>query len=170
MRFSLLYEELKFSDVFKSCSDEEYTERLEAYSKIKLKEALDKVQKRTLPDGTLEVRGDLNVSDCGLRTLRGLNVSIVIGDFNCVSNEITSLEGAPNIIDGDFYCNNCFLKTLAGGPSEVTGEFNCSYNDLTSLKGAPKKVGEIFDCQFNTSGFTREDVEAVCEVNGRIWT
>ena len=66
----------------------------------------------------------------------------------CQFNEITSLEGSPEVINGNF---------------------NCSNNKLTSLKGAPQKVSGNFYCRSNKRKFTEEEVVAVCYVGGKIY-
>lgn len=74
---------------------------------------------------------------------------LVSGLFNCSYNSLTSLEGAPEKVGGSFFC---------------------SHNDkLTSLEGSPREVGGKFYCYFNDIDFTKEDVEAVCDVSGRVF-
>ena len=189
MKFSILYEELKFSDVFAPASPEEVEERKKKYSEMKVKEALDNAKKTKLSDGTWSVDDDLDISDCHLSTLENLNVSIVYGNFNCTNNKLTSLEGAPRKVKGSFIsisnkltsligapieiggffsCFGNILTSLEGAPLKVKEKFDCSSNKLTSLEGAPKKVGKGFYCYDNTKKFTREEVASMCEVRGTI--
>jgi hypothetical protein len=43
----------------------------------------------------------------------------------CVSGmELTSLEGAPEIVNGDFLCNDNNLTSLEGAPRIIKGYFD----------------------------------------------
>jgi hypothetical protein len=121
------------------------------------------------PDGSVDIDGDVNLSemklkelpfkfgkvegyfDCSSNQLTSLQgaPSEVRGVFNCFNNQLTSLQGAPSKVRGDFYCSDNQLTSLQGAPSEVGGGFFCSYNQLTSLQGAPSKVGKSFFCHSN---------------------
>jgi len=52
-------------------------------------------------------------------------------------------------VKGYFDCNSNKLTTLKGAPEVVGGRFDCSYNELTTLKGAPREVGSSFYCDYN---------------------
>lgn len=189
MRFSKLYEELKFDDVFPVASNAEVAARKEQYVAIKLKEAFD-VKKTKLPDGTWHIHGDLEISRCELTSLKELNVSIVDGYFYCYNNKLTTLEGGPKKVGGSFSCSFNKLTSLKGSPIEVNGEFfACCDNELTSLEGCPKEIRGNFDCTYNkltslkgcpaiidgdfsgfanTKKFTIKDVRTECDVKGDI--
>lgn len=47
-------------------------------------------------------------------------------------------------IIGDFNCGSTNLVTLQNSPIEVTGHFTCSYSDIENFIGAPKIVGKNF--------------------------
>jgi hypothetical protein len=125
------------------------------------------------PDGTVDVDGDINIYfarrgemltkiplkfgrvsgnfDCmnnRLTTLEG-SPSYVGGTFFCSYNKLTTLEGAPESVGGNFHCSDNQLITLEGGPKRVGGHFNCSDNQLTTLEGGPKRVGGDFNCNTN---------------------
>ena len=142
MRFTRLYEELKFSDVFKAATPEELDER-------RLKRIVDNYGKKKLSDGTWEILGPLALIEYQLSSLKSLNASIVDGNFSCAYNFLTSLEGCPK---------------------EVKGDFCCFANRLTSLEGCPKKVDGDFDIGQNPKFFCEEDVRAICDVKGSIIT
>jgi hypothetical protein len=59
------------------------------------------------------------------------------GSFSCVSQDLTSLDGAPHLVSGDFSCQHNKLKTLAGGPVTVGGAYNCQGQALVGLLGLP---------------------------------
>ena len=166
-KFSLLYEELKFSDVFSAASKEEVETRKSQFYKIRLKEILDSVKKTKLPDGTWYVHEPLDLSETKLGNLKDLNVSIVDSWLDCFNCDLLSLEGAPKIVKGfaDFAYNS--LMNLKGAPEEVGGVFRCNNNQLTSLEGAPKEVGSFF-CHNNHKKFRTSDVRDVCDVEGEI--
>jgi hypothetical protein len=100
------------------------------------------------PDGTVDVEGDVYLDYTGLKALP-LKFSRVSGSFNCSSNQLTTLEGAPKEVGGYFNCQSNQLTTIEGAPKEVGGDFYCSYNQLTTLEGAPREVGGIFSCHHN---------------------
>jgi hypothetical protein len=120
-------------------------------------------------DGTVDVDGDVDLFGDGLTKLP-LKFGYVSGNFDCEtnklitlegapkevggyfdchSNKLTSLEDAPKKVDGSFHCYNNRLTTLRGGPEKVGGSFTCDYNQLTSLVGSPKEVYGSFDCSHN---------------------
>jgi hypothetical protein len=99
--------------------------------------------------GLVDVNGDFDCSEKGLKTLRGIKFGKVGGDFDCQDNNLTSLEGAPQKVGGSFSCSSNNLTSLEGAPQEVGGNFKCSSNNLTSLEGAPQEVGGDFSCWEN---------------------
>jgi hypothetical protein len=102
-------------------------------------------RKWKLVNGFVDVEGDFDCSKQGLRDLKGVRFGVVTGDFLCDSNQLTSLEGAPQQVGGDFSCGFNQLTSLKGAPQQVGGDFFCAArNPLTSLKGAPKTVGRYF--------------------------
>ena len=140
MRFTRLYEELKFSDVFSAASPEEAEERKERYVKIRLKEILDEIDYNILEDGTLYVRDDLVLAGLKLKTLKDVNASRVSGDFKCNNNLLINLEGCPKKISGYFTCAENQITSLEEGPIQVGGTYHCAHNKLTNLVGAPKEI------------------------------
>ena len=60
---------------------------------------------------------------------------IVIGNFICINQKLTTLKGSPKYVYGDFMCYMNELTNLEGGPTYVSGIYNCSINKLTSLSG-----------------------------------
>jgi hypothetical protein len=99
-------------------------------------------------DGTIDVRGDVDLSNKGLTELP-LKFRNVMGNFWCDSNKLISLEGCPQSVGGSFNCQINQLKTLEGGPQLVDGSFYCDSNQLISLEGAPQSVGGFFSCSYN---------------------
>jgi hypothetical protein len=95
---------------------------LTLYEKLGLDES--KITKN--PDGSIDYDGHVDISGLGLDRIP-LDFRRVRGSFNCSSNNLTSLEGAPEDVES----------------------FDCSRNNLTSLKGAPKFVLSWFYCFHN---------------------
>ena len=150
MRFTRLYEELKFDDVFAPASKEEVADRKLRYGEIIVKEILDNDKKTRLEDGSWSIDGDLNIQNCGLnnlKNLKSLNISKVTGSFYCYHNQLTSLEGAPKEVGRDFCCGD---------------------NKLTSLEGCPKEVRGDFSCSKNIKKFTEKEVKSICRVKSEI--
>jgi len=69
--------------------------------------------------------------------------------FKCSTNSLTSLKGCPQEIGGDFICVSNDITSLVEGPKKVGGSYLCGTNALTTLKGAPYSVGDSFDCTAN---------------------
>ena len=99
-------------------------------------------------DRLVDVAGYIDLSEMDLTELP-LKFGIVTGDFDCYSNYLTTLEGAPQSVGGGFWCNDNELTTLEGAPRSVDGRFICHNNNLTTLEGAPYSVGGYFDCSDN---------------------
>ena len=102
------------------------------------------------PDGKLivkfgVVKGDFDCIGNKLTSLEGAPQEVG-GRFNCGANNLTSLEGAPQKVGGGFYCHDNKLISLNGSPKKVGGGFYCYVNQLTSLEGAPYEVGGNFEC------------------------
>ena len=100
------------------------------------------------PDGKVDVDGPVDL--CGEElTKLPLKFGVVKGDFSCSSNNLTTLEFAPEKAGGGFYCFSNKLTSLEYAPEKVSGNFYCQYNNLTSLEYAPKEVGGDFYCSSN---------------------
>lgn len=115
-----------------------------------------KISKNVNKDGMYELTavGDVEVSDMRIKSLtNGTFVwKSVKGSFICsFCTELTSLEGAPEIVDDVFSCENAInLKSLNGAPKKVGRDFICSgCKSLVDLKGAPKSVPNgMFLCDY----------------------
>jgi hypothetical protein len=64
--------------------------------------------------------------------------------FWCIQNQLTTLEGCPQIVNGGFYCHNNKLTTLEGGPKEVYSTFCCLSNLNLSLKEILKFMSKCY--------------------------
>ena len=92
-------------------------------------------------DGSVSIKeGCINLEEEQLTRIP-FNFRKIGKDFRCYRNQLTTLEGAPEIVGGSFYCSDNKLTSLEGGPKEVGGSYDCSRNLLRSLEGAPKNVG-----------------------------
>ena len=100
-------------------------------------------------NGMVTVHGNFKVCNKGLKNLMGIDFRKIAGDFDCSHNEITSLEGCPEIVGGDFNCSYNQIKSLKEGPSSVGGDYDCMSNEITSLEGCPEDIGGDFTCEEN---------------------
>jgi hypothetical protein len=107
-------------------------------------------------------------------------------DFDCSYNKLTSLRGGPRSVQGAFCCAYNDLESLMGAPDHIGICFDCSHNALTTLDHAPQSVGYgddgvpslhvsvhvhtrgNFYCYYNPGKFTKEYVETICSVPGKI--
>ena len=55
------------------------------------------------------------------------------GDFCCDYKNLTSLEGAPEVVEGYFSCFNNPLKTLEGKPRQIGKKFYCNQETLDNI-------------------------------------
>ena len=99
-------------------------------------------------DLTVDIKGDVNLISKGLSQIP-IQFGIIDGSFNCSWNNLTSLEGCPQLIGSSFYCSRNELTSLEGCTQKIHGGFYCSDNKLTSLKYCPEIIVEDFDCQNN---------------------
>ena len=99
--------------------------------------------------GLVDLQGNFDCAREGLNDLLGIRFGRAFWNFYCNGNNLTSLEGAPQIVNGAFYCSGNMLTSLTGAPQTVGGEFGCTDNKLTSLEGAPETVGGEFSCYNN---------------------
>ena len=110
---------------------------------------------RRRADGMIVVRGELDLGKKNLLAhgkelmteLPDLSGIVVLGNFRCSDNSLTSLKGCPQTVTGDFYCYGNLLESLEGAPEKVGGGFYCSFNRLKDLTGAPKEIGGTLNCQ-----------------------
>ncbi len=94
--------------------------------------------------GLVDVDGYFDCNHEGLSDFKGVRFGVIKRDFECRSNQLTTLEGAPREVIGNFVCANNGLTTLEGSPQRVGGSFYCQDNLLTTLEGAPREVGGNF--------------------------
>ena len=99
--------------------------------------------------GLVDVDGDFDCIEQGLSDFKGVRFGVIKRDFECRSNQLTTLEGAPREVRGGFNCSDNQLTSLKGAPREVGKDFSCEDNQLTSLKGAPREVRGHFSCENN---------------------
>jgi len=102
-------------------------------------------------EGLVDIDGDFDVDWSGqkIQDFKGIRFGKIRGNFYCVENELTTLDGGPQVVEGNFYCYNNQLTSLEGGPKRVGGSFICHTNQLTSLEGCPQEIGENFSCRYN---------------------
>src|SRR5690554_229663 len=121
---------------------------------------IDKYNYKEYIGKTVKVTGDVDLIGLGLTKIP-INFTEVGGYFNCSSNNLTSLKGAPRKVGGVFYCSWNKLTSLAGAPEELGGGFYCWKNQLSSLVGAPEKVGCDFYCYDNPLKSTKGKPEYI---------
>lgn len=101
--------------------------------------------------------GDVDLSYMYVKKLPDLSQSVVLGNFDCVGNLLTNLEGAPKEVFGDFVCSeqhaeriddvDGVFRSFDGAPKSVWGGFYCHNVDVASFKGLSEhiEVGPCFD-------------------------
>lgn len=100
-------------------------------------------------DGSVDVFGDVDLSNQDNLTRIPVTFNYVAGNFTCAGSDIISLKGCPKKVGGTFNCSCNNLKTLEGCPEEIDKSFYCHKNILTNLKYTPKVIkGDLF-CHSN---------------------
>jgi hypothetical protein len=94
------------------------------------------------------VYGDIDLSGKNLTELPDYSGLVIVGNFTCAGNQLTSLKGAPIKVTGRFDCSGNSLLTLAHGPEFSGREYICAGNLLRDLRGAPKDTNAL-DCRNN---------------------
>jgi hypothetical protein len=100
------------------------------------------------PDGSVDVRGNVDLNKLGLKKLP-IRFGVVTGWFDCLDNLLTTLEGSPVSVGDHFDCNVNQLTNLDHFPEEVGGDIYMAQNYLTSLEGLPKEVNGTLHCHYN---------------------
>ena len=91
-------------------------------------------------DLTVDVNSDVDISNKKLKEIPVKFGKINGISFNCSNNNLTNLEGCPDVIYGSFYCNYNNLTSLEHCPQVIKGSFDCANNELTSLKELPNVI------------------------------
>ena len=71
------------------------------------------------------------------------------GYFNCISNQLKSLECSPLSVGGNFYCDSNQLKSLDGISGKISGAIYCTNNQLRDVKGVKDGWLGEFDVRGN---------------------
>lgn len=98
-------------------------------------------------DGSVSIKHSVDLMERKLTRIP-FNFKKVNGAFICAYNQLTTLEGCPEVIGTHFSCDGNLLTSLEGGPKQVES-YRCSGNRLVSLKGAPEVIPGLFDCSAN---------------------
>ena len=88
-------------------------------------------------DGSIDVDSSVDLGDYKLLELP-LKFGKVLGYFDCVMNQLTSLKNSPKHVVNSFYCSHNLLTTLKEGPGIVSGDYHCDNNLLKDVYGFPK--------------------------------
>lgn len=92
--------------------------------------------------------GSIILSNNELTNLEGLP-EIIRGSLSLRSNKITSLKGMPKKVIGGIYLGNNFLTDLEFSPNRIESSFHLNNNKLISLKGCPEHLEEILNLDNN---------------------
>lgn len=95
-------------------------------------------------DGSIDVNGHVDLSVSNLTSLP-LKFDRVDGMFDCSSNKLTTLDGAPNYARA-FDCSNNNLTSLENGPNETKFHYACDNNRLVNLVGVAQRIGTYLSC------------------------
>ena len=101
--------------------------------------------------GLVHINGSFRAYRKKLKNFRGIKFGIILGDFDCSNNDLSSTEGFPIEVHGDFKASSNRLKSLVGGPKIVKGDYDvaCNRGQIVSLEGCPREIGGDFDCSCN---------------------
>jgi len=103
-------------------------------------------------DGSIDVYENVSINRQGIKELP-IQFRNVYGNFNCYSNELTTLKGCPNRVGGDFICSWNKLKDLKHSPKIVVGNFYCHNNELECINdGTSDLFGDFYSDELPISG------------------
>ena len=128
-------------------------------------------------DNTITISSSVDLKGMKLTSLTEMPFRIkhVKGSFDIRENELTSLQGCPEIVNFSFNCSKNLLTTLEGGPKEVNGglsqDYFCSDNpNLISLKGIAQFTGGIDaqNCNLSTLDWMPEVCKGSLKINGNL--
>jgi hypothetical protein len=106
-------------------------------------------------DGSIDVNGNVFLYKKGLTELP-LTFNKVTGNFDCGSNNLTTLKGCPRWIGGGFSCYDNHLTSLEFSPDYVGGDFWCQYNKLTN-NYCDSEIGGDFYTSLEHDGLTEDN-------------
>jgi hypothetical protein len=150
--------------------DYEFTE--DGFLNVNESVILHKRRLTELPFRFGKVDGTFDCASNDLTSLKGAPIEVT-GSFICTDNNLTSLKYSPKIVGSNFSCSANKLTTLEGSPSDVGANFECANNELISLKGSPKIIKGSFDCANNSltslkDGPTEVEEDYSCQFNSLI--
>ena len=79
-------------------------------------------------DLSVDVNGNVSINNLELSSIP-FKFDCVSGDFVCMNNKLTSLEGCPEIIGGHLNWSKNNIRSLEGCPVEIRCNFNCVNNN-----------------------------------------
>ena len=71
------------------------------------------------------------------------------GSFDCSCNRLSNLKSAPTWVENNFYCYDNQITSLEGSPEIVGKTYDCSINKLSNLKGITQNIGDNLYCNNN---------------------
>ena len=110
--------------------------------------------------------------DCSFQQLTSLEgcPQLIRGDFNCENNKLTSLVGSPRRIEGEFYGNNAGkLESLEGCPRYVVSDFYIKNCGLTNLHNIHKHIDYIGDTLYVTLNPIKSHILGILKIDG-LWS
>ena len=109
---------------------------------------------------------DIFLNDLHLTELFDLSDVEVTGDFWCCSNNLTNLEGAPQIVRGSFYCYENNLTSLKGIP-KIIGDTTRDREAISD--GIPNYFkGNLYIDKVLKDKFPEEYIRSLCEIEGSV--
>lgn len=97
----------------------------------------------------INVYGDISINVYQKKLFpKNINFGHIYGNFSVQNSQISTMTSFPTDVDGDFICYGC--------------------HNISSLKRLPKYIGG--KCTIRCCGrpFTKDEVQAICEVKGEI--
>lgn len=101
-----------------------------------------------------EIKGDISIANCALKTLEGLPKEIN-GSVHILNTKISDLKFCPTLLGKNcdlVLLKNTNLTSLEGCPSNIPGSFSISYcHALASLEFGPTTVERTYKVDTNQS-------------------
>lgn len=112
-------------------------------------------------DLSVDVKGNVNLKNQDLKFIP-IQFGEVDGAFDCSSNELTTLIGAPHSVHGRFIASNNKLTSLIGIPKIINGTCFLNNNKLKKLDYFPLAAPSGINCTENPlTSISYEDLKNI---------
>ena len=93
---------------------------------------------------------EINVSDMGIKSLKGLENFTAVESLDCARNELTALDISANTALNSLNCSENSLTNLDTSRNPALHTLDCSHNHLENVRFSNNYELESLDCRHNS--------------------